>query len=169
METISDPDGAKKIRFMMARMFSHMKVLAAFLVISATLSIMYYNAILHSHITFPILASLHEISISILAGVVIALGLVSNIYVMKTIMGSGDDAMKAATRTALSVIAGACGCLGSFVSVFISLGIGAGIGILAYLEANMLIFLAVAIMLSLASLKLAGNTLSNAANVHLNY
>ena len=154
-----------KIRFMLRKMFLDRMFLVAFLVIAAVLAYMYYNAVSHSSFTFAVLPPAHEVSISLLAGIVISLGISSNLFVMKVVMGSGKDTIKAARLTTLSMVAGACGCVSSFVSVFVSLGIGAGVGLLAFLAANSLIVLAVAVILSLASLKLAGNTLSKFSSV----
>ena len=154
-----------KIRFLLSGMFSSKGFVTGFLVTVIALSLMYYNTVSKSVIRFPIMQAPHEILVSILMGLVVSLGVLGNIYVMKAVMGGGEEVMKAASKTALSMAAGACGCIGSFASLLVSLGVGAGAGFLAPLSANLSIFLVAAGLLSMVSLKLAADTLSSVSHL----
>ncbi|MCL4336245.1 MAG: hypothetical protein M1344_03325 [Candidatus Thermoplasmatota archaeon] len=154
-----------KIRLLLSGMFSSKGFAVGFPFAVTALSLMYYNTASKSVIRFPIMQAPHEILISILLGLVVSLGVLGNIYVMKAVMDGGEEVMKAASKTSLSMAAGACGCIGSFASLLVSLGVGAGTGFLAMLSANLLIFFVAAGLLSLVSLKLAADTLSNVSHL----
>ena len=51
-----------------------------------------------------------------------------------------EEVKKAATKTLLSMAAGACACVGSFSSLLESLGVDTGAGFLALLSANLPVF-----------------------------
>ena len=153
------------IRFLLSSMFSSRIFLAGFLATADVVSMMYYNTMLNSHLRFPVWQTPHEITISIILGIDVALAVAANIYVMKTVMRGGEEVMKAATRTAMSMAAGACACVGSFASMFISLGIGAGAGFLALLSANLPVFFPAAGIIGFISIILAANTLSNVSHL----
>ena len=57
---------------------------------------------------FPIQKTAHELVISIILGVDVTLAVTANIYVMKILMGGGEEVKKVATKTVLSMAAGAC-------------------------------------------------------------
>ena len=84
---------------------------------------------------------------------------------MKIVMGGDQEIRKIVSKTVLSMVAGACGCIGSFVSLLISLGVGTGAGFLATLTSNIPIFFIAAGLLSLISLKLAANTFSRISGI----
>ncbi len=150
-------------KFMLSKVLSS-KVFAASLIVGAVaLSLMYYNTILGSTVASSAFPSPHSAAVSAWLGSMVALGVVSNAYVMKAVMSGGKEAMRAASRTALSMLAGAVGCVGSIASVFLSLGVGVGSGVLAFLSANILPFFAVALVMSLVSVKLAADTLAKAS------
>jgi len=152
-------------RFMLSKMLTNKIFVAVFIIADVMLSLMYYNTISSSMIAHSILQAPWSTAVSILLGTVIALGIMVNIYVMKVIMSSGQEARKAATRTVLSMLAGAVGCASSLVSVLLSLGIGIGSGVLAFLSANLLLFFLIASIMSLVSIKLAAMTLANVSSV----
>lgn len=148
-----------EIRFLISSMFSSRGFLAGFLDATVVVTLMYYNTMLRSHMQFPIQKTAHELVISIILGVDVTLAVTANIYVMKIVMGGGEEVKKVATKTVLSMAAGACACVGSFSSLLISLGVSTGVGFLALLYANLPVFFLVAGLLSLLSLKLAASTL----------
>jgi hypothetical protein len=150
-----------KTRFMLTKMLSSRVFAAISVVVVVMLSLMYYNTIQTSSVAVSLLPMPHSIGVSVLLGITIGLGIVSNVYVMKVIMGGGQAVMKVASRTLLSMLAGACGCASSIISVLLSLGIGVGSGALTFLAANALPFLGLAFVMSLVSIKLAANTLAN--------
>ena len=154
-----------KIRSLLSGMFSSKGFATGSLVTVIALSLMYYNTVSKSVIRFPFMQAPHEILVSILMGLVVSLGVLGNIYVMKVVMGGGEEVMKAVSKTALSMAFGACGCIGSFASLVVSLGVGAGAGFLALLFANLSIFLVAAGLLSMVSLKLAADTLSSVSHL----
>ena len=78
---------------------------------------------------------------------------------MKIVMGGDEEVKKTAMKTALSIAAGVCACVGSFSSLLVSLGVDTGAGYLALLSANLPVFYLVAGLISLLSLKLAASTL----------
>ena len=165
MKSGSETREVRKTRFMLSEMLSNRLFAAISLIAMAMLSLMYYNTVQASKVASSLLPMPHSVGVSVWLGVVVGLGIVSNVYVMKVIMSGGKEAMKAASRTALGMLAGACGCIGSIASVLISLGIGIGSGVLAFLSANIMLFFGVASVMSLVSIKLAADTLGNVSHV----
>lgn len=152
-------------RFMFSKMLSNRPVLIALIAVAVMLTLMYYNTIQNSPVTKAFLPMPHSAAVSTILGVTVSLGIVSNLFIMKLIMGGGKEAMQAVSRTVLSMVAGACGCISSIASVLLSLGVGAGSGALAFLSSNTLPFLGLAFCMSLVSIKLAANTLANVSGL----
>ncbi len=153
------------VRFMISKMLSSRTALAALVVGAAMLSLMYYDTIQKSRSASSFLPMPHSAAISTILGMTIALGIISNLYVMELIMEGGVEARKAASKTLLSMVAGASGCASSIASVLLSLGIGVGSGALEFLSANMPSFFVLAFVMSLVSIKLAANTLAKVSGL----